>query len=235
MPEKWKKKMITWKELHPSYQHILWDYDMSLAFLQEHYPWIVDTWLSYTHPIQRCDVFRLFVVYHYGGIYVDLDEEPRRPFDNLLEYNVLLPQTTRSVYWVSNFLIGSIPKHPFLKQCIDSLESRKNKYKWLGRHTHVMYSTGPMFVTDMLKKYKGNDIFILSAQSVNGTVVNDDGEKLSVLLKHSLGKTWNGWDTKVLNFFTEHWKELVILLLIFIIVVIYYYRHDRNCSVVCDR
>ena len=236
IPLEWKENMQQWKAYHPDYTHILWDYDTSLRFLKTYYPWFVDTWLEYKHPIQRCDAFRLFAVYHYGGIYIDLDESPNQSFDNLLQYNVLLPQTTYFVDRVSNFLIGSVPRHPFLQKCITSLEDYKHKYRYFGRHLHVMYSTGPMFITDMVKEYNDevvvSDIFVLSAQVVHGKHENDTKHP-SILLTSKKGKTWNTWDTNLINFFIRWKKEIVIALLCILIVILYYYYNIRQCRMVC--
>lgn len=42
------------------------------------YPWFMSTYLSFTFPVQKIDALRYFLMRHYGGIYVDLDNV-RRP------------------------------------------------------------------------------------------------------------------------------------------------------------
>jgi mannosyltransferase OCH1-like enzyme len=49
--------------------------------LQEHqaltllrYPWFLETFDGYPYPIQRADAIRYFVLHHFGGIYIDLDD-----------------------------------------------------------------------------------------------------------------------------------------------------------------
>ena len=38
------------------------------------YPWFLEDWDQYEFPIQRADAIRYFVLSHYGGIYIDLDD-----------------------------------------------------------------------------------------------------------------------------------------------------------------
>jgi mannosyltransferase OCH1-like enzyme len=47
---------------------------MARTFIATHYPWFLDTFNGYKYPIQRADSIRYFALYHYGGIYIDLDD-----------------------------------------------------------------------------------------------------------------------------------------------------------------
>jgi inositol phosphorylceramide mannosyltransferase catalytic subunit len=38
------------------------------------YPWFLETYDSYLYAIQRADSLRYFLLAHYGGIYLDLDD-----------------------------------------------------------------------------------------------------------------------------------------------------------------
>ena len=45
------------------------------------------------------------------------------------------------------------PNNPFIKFCIDNLPNYVNSYYYFGKHFHIMNSTGPEFLTNMIKKY----------------------------------------------------------------------------------
>ena len=47
---------------------------MSRELIATEYPWFLTTFDNYTQPIQRADAIRYFVLSHYGGIYIDLDD-----------------------------------------------------------------------------------------------------------------------------------------------------------------
>lgn len=38
------------------------------------YPWFLETFDTYRFPIQRADAIRYFILAHYGGVYIDLDD-----------------------------------------------------------------------------------------------------------------------------------------------------------------
>jgi mannosyltransferase OCH1-like enzyme len=37
------------------------------------YPWFLDTYDGYPYPVQRTDAIRYFLIRHFGGVYIDLD------------------------------------------------------------------------------------------------------------------------------------------------------------------
>jgi inositol phosphorylceramide mannosyltransferase catalytic subunit len=51
---------------------MFWTDQNGRAFLLKHYPSLVRTFDSYTHPVQRADALRYAVLHHYGGIYLDM-------------------------------------------------------------------------------------------------------------------------------------------------------------------
>ena len=52
----------------------MWTDAKSRELIATEYPWFLNTFDNYTHPIQRADAIRYFVLAHYGGVYIDLDD-----------------------------------------------------------------------------------------------------------------------------------------------------------------
>lgn len=52
----------------------LWTDEKSRDFIAAEYPWFLETFESYPQSIQRADAIRYFVLAHFGGVYVDLDD-----------------------------------------------------------------------------------------------------------------------------------------------------------------
>lgn len=52
----------------------LWTNEKSRDFIAAEYPWFLETFDGYKYPIQRADSIRYFVLAHYGGTYIDLDD-----------------------------------------------------------------------------------------------------------------------------------------------------------------
>lgn len=91
IPEIWQEPQQTCLDLHPDYEYKLWTDKKAREFIaneyattpqpQEHqaltilrYPWFLETFDGYPYPIQRADAIRYFVLHHFGGIYIDLDD-----------------------------------------------------------------------------------------------------------------------------------------------------------------
>jgi hypothetical protein len=123
-----------WRKLNPSYEYHLFDDDDCISFLdntygKEHaelFQWIRDG------PI-KADFWRVCVIFHYGGIYVDIDAEPLLGFADFLgpETTFYTHETQRPPGEIGGTLLnphvlGAVPGHPILSQCID-------KYIELGR------------------------------------------------------------------------------------------------------
>lgn len=150
IPQHWKDGQQKCIDLHPDYKYILWTDDMSRDFIKEEYPWFLDTFDGYKYPIQRADAIRYFVLSHFGGIYIDLDDGCQRKLDPLLTVPAFVRKTVPT--GVSNDVMGSVPRHPFFLKVMDSLD--KYDRNWLIPYLTIMFSTGPLFVSVMWKQYK---------------------------------------------------------------------------------
>ncbi|CDK28203.1 unnamed protein product [Kuraishia capsulata CBS 1993] len=150
IPEIWKEGQQRCIDLHPDYQYILWTDEMAHNFIAENYPWFLSTYDGYKYPIERADAIRYFVLNHFGGIYIDLDDGCARRLDPLLQYSAFVRKTVPT--GVSNDVMGSVPRHPFFLKVIQSLESYD--HNWLVPYITIMYSTGPLFLSVLWKRYK---------------------------------------------------------------------------------
>jgi mannosyltransferase OCH1-like enzyme len=74
IPEVWVEAQQSCIDLHPDYEYILWTNEKSRDFIAAEYPWFLETFDGYKYPIQRADSIRYFVLAHYGGTYIDLDD-----------------------------------------------------------------------------------------------------------------------------------------------------------------
>ena len=203
VPEKWKESVDSCKQLHADFQHIIWtDKDME-KFVKEEYPDFYKTYKSYTYHIQRCDAFRYLVLYKYGGIYLDMDIMCNKKLNTLLNYDlVIAPSISVNGIYTNSFFM-SIPRHPFLKYCIEQLVEYKNAYQYFGKHLHVMNSTGPLFMTNRLDDYgKIKNFYILSYKEFAGdcNICNEHVCKGGIYFTHIKGNSWHEIDSTIYNF-----------------------------------
>ncbi|MDR1147828.1 MAG: glycosyl transferase, partial [Spirochaetaceae bacterium] len=86
IPENYERCMATWKAKLPDYEFILWDtarFDMNSVL------WVKQ---AFDVKLYACaaDYIRLYAVYSRGGIYLDMDMEVVKPFDELLKADTML-------------------------------------------------------------------------------------------------------------------------------------------------
>ena len=170
------KKMLREVQLHlpAGWRYIRWGLVEAIAFLQNNYPCflpILD--LETSFPVIKCDFFRYVLMYHFGGVYFDLDFVPTKPMDQLLAdlekrrvhffpTNKSAPSVVLSEEWENSMefsgtlhngiLISKTAGHPFwmqlMMQVYDTLCVR---CELPTNYDEVYRRTGPKFLCSMAK------------------------------------------------------------------------------------
>jgi len=96
IPAHWKGPQQSCLDLHPDYEYKLWTDKKSREFIAAEYPWFLETFDGYPYPIQRADAIRYFVLHHFGGIYIDLDDVRTTPSLNYTHTNNVRDATAAS-------------------------------------------------------------------------------------------------------------------------------------------
>ncbi|KDQ64610.1 glycosyltransferase family 32 protein [Jaapia argillacea MUCL 33604] len=221
LPARWKTISQACREMMPDYEYMLWTDASSREFIAEHYPWFLDTFDNYIYPIQRADAIRYFVLYHYGGVYMDLDMGCLRRMDPLLAYPIILPKTIP--VGISNDLMFAEKGHPFMAQTIHNLITFD--HNWILNYPTVMFSTGPMFLSAQYGLYTsshpatsdqpGGEIRVLP-KSLYGKNAKP-GEAPHAFFSHFYGSSWHAGDAGFIGFLGKWgtvvmWVGLVILI-----------------------
>ena len=204
-------------------EYILWTDASSREFIAEHYSWFLDTFDNYTYPIQRADAIRYFVLYHFGGVYIDLDIGCLRPVDPLLIYPVILPKTIP--VGVSNDLMFAERHHPLFEQTIHNLINFD--HSWILNYPTVMFSTGPMFLSAQYGLYTVahrntafQDIRILP-KALYGKNAKED-EAPHSFFSHFYGSSWHSDDAAFIGFLGTWGKALLWIGLVLLIIGLLY-------------
>lgn len=172
---------------------ILWTDESIRNWLQTHYPDFISTFDSYSYQIQRIDSSRYFVLYHHGGVYMDMDVGCFKTKDigDLVNYmeasgkQVALPQT--DPVGLSNDVMFASKNSPFFEKAMTSLPTKK---RWFGLYyLTVLYSTGSLFVSLLYfrqKPLEQRQIAIISPR-----LYTNKGTRY---FRHFHGSTWHGKD-----------------------------------------
>lgn len=214
---------------------MLWTDASSREFIAKEYPWFLDTFDGYTYPIQRADAIRYFVLYHYGGVYLDLDIGCQRPVDSLLTYSVILPKTIP--VGVSNDLMFAEKNHPFLAQTIHNLIAFD--YSWVLNYPTVMFSTGPMYLSFQYgswtsgnpptKEFPGGEVRILPKSLYGKNALPEEAPHS--FFTHYYGSSWHADDAAFIGFLGTWGKGLMwvgLFVLVFGLVRLALAPHRRQ-------
>ena len=155
IPLNWQRARNACIELHRNFeQFYFWSDENSEEFLGKNYPWFLSTWKSYETFVQKADSLRYFVLYHYGGIFLDMDLSCRVSLNPLLhslerhslsESGDLFFGVKAFPVGISNGFLISTRAHPFLRRVIENLSSYHRTF--LFPHATIVISTGPMYLS----------------------------------------------------------------------------------------
>ena len=86
VPSDLQKYMQTWKVKLPDYEFIKWDFK---RFPKGKSKWVDQAFDKKKYAI-AADYIRLFALYNYGGIYLDMDVEVLKSYDDLLPLSSMI-------------------------------------------------------------------------------------------------------------------------------------------------
>ncbi|KAF4550389.1 Glycosyltransferase sugar-binding region containing DXD motif-containing protein 2 [Elsinoe fawcettii] len=228
------------RDTNSNYDIRVWNSSASRDLIADEYPWFLSQYDSYRYPIQRIDAFKYFVLWHYGGVYMDMDIACRRSLDPLLHFPAWFPKATP--LGVNNDLMAARPSHPVLRRMIDGLHVRNINY--LFPYITIWLSTGPQYTTDIISRWhrevgkmlvdtvqrraKGIEPRYRRARRYSRTDPSSGGDTVFILppkfyseeytfFGHSPGGTWYEGDVTVVLWIIDH---LRILLSVFSITAI---------------
>ena len=69
---------------------------------------------------KACDYLRMYYLYKYGGVYIDMDTTILRPFDDVLDNIMFVCQEENQ--FIANGIVWSIPEHPLLAHYLKTVE-----------------------------------------------------------------------------------------------------------------
>lgn len=221
VPEIWRGAQVMCRDANPDYEIRTWTEEGARELLQQHYAWFLPTYDQYNFQIQRVDALKYFVLFHYGGVYMDLDISCRRPLDPLLQFSAWFPRT--KPMGLGNDLMAGTPQHPVFSTLINNL--KKHNRNLYFTYLTVFWSTGPMFVNNVLKKWLKEQTQMPHHQSLSETLdANHNGRHrytgasgISVLPQifytdhysffgHREGGSWHGNDVLVVEWIIQKLK-----------------------------
>jgi mannosyltransferase OCH1-like enzyme len=141
IPERFLPYIESWKRIMPDYEIR----QLSLENLDKKSPFVQECLKRENYAIaghfERCRA-----LYETGGIYFDVDIEAIKPLDDLLNQDFFVGKEDLTV--INNAVVGSVAGYPFLKKCMEFMES------FDFSQDHIELRTGPWMFTELIDKEK---------------------------------------------------------------------------------
>lgn len=118
IPEQLQRCMESWKKYLPDYEFMLWDlkrFDVNQTL------WTKQAFEAKKYAF-AADYIRLYAVYNYGGIYMDMDVEVVKPFGELLDAPYILGVETQD--GIEAGVFGAMKHNPYIGKCLEYYKNR---------------------------------------------------------------------------------------------------------------
>lgn len=120
IPADLQRCMKSWKRHLPDYEFMLWD--------TNRFPLEQSTWVSEAFEQKKyafaADYIRIYALYHYGGIYLDMDVEVLKSFNPLLELPMVVGFDHHADKFMEVATWGVVKEHLALKIVLDFYDTR---------------------------------------------------------------------------------------------------------------
>jgi mannosyltransferase OCH1-like enzyme len=133
MPERFVQFGKQWEEMHPDWTLIEWNDAPRWLRNRQAYN-------AAKSPAEACDVLRYELLLTYGGVYIDVDFQPLKPLDELID-GLDCWSASEAPGVVSIGIMGAVPGHPLFQDVVFDLK------RSAAEPGHVTSRTGPRFFT----------------------------------------------------------------------------------------
>tara|TARA_B100001173_G_C16020117_1_gene561639 strand:- start:1100 stop:1864 length:765 start_codon:yes stop_codon:yes gene_type:complete len=161
LPNFFQNNIDSWKKLNPEYNIIFYDDEKINNFFNKYCQEYLNIINSYDKMINKVDIFKMLVLYYFGGVYVDCDVKCLKPIDELLQNKTFVmgygpSECNVGIYknykLIECAVIASIPNHSIWSTVVLSNLKPLN----LQKNKHIPFTTGPVFMTECVEKYIQN-------------------------------------------------------------------------------
>jgi hypothetical protein len=120
VPQNLQKYMATWRKYLPEYKFIKWDFK---RFPKGKSKWVDQAFENKKYAFAS-DYIRLYALYNYGGIYLDMDVEVVRPYGNLLLLKTMLGHENSKSKSLEVAAFGVERHSEWIKKCLEHYNQR---------------------------------------------------------------------------------------------------------------
>jgi mannosyltransferase OCH1-like enzyme len=232
IPNKWSSSPESLKKYHPTWKYHLTDDQENRQFMLTHYPEylnLYDRLGREVKPICQVDMIRILRLHKYGGVYIDLDYEALKPFDDLfsIDSDLYLFRTSNLGGFTNSFL-ASIPGCYFWIKCIEKIIYRLDNKPWyiLG-DLRVLWTTGPGMLTDVANEYNKPYVTIPYKLghpcNICDHYLNRVCTASESYVKELKGSSWTDPSVDIFYFMVCRWEYILSILFLILLIILFYF------------
>lgn len=130
-----KKSIASFLQKNPNYGWYIMDDEQCRQFIQDHFSQeFYNMYISLPIGVMKADVWRIAIIYVYGGVYIDTDCDCMVPLDSWIDPKdelIVFEEHHNGSY--GNFVIIAQPKHPALLESLNKVIQIYNSETFLSQ------------------------------------------------------------------------------------------------------
>ena len=148
--------IATWKKLNPQYEYRFMSDEQMDYFVRKYYPGaIYQMFCDMPIIVMKADIWRILVLYQFGGIYADIDAKciiPIQHWEKIRSHSFIVSYENDNHHFC-NWTMAAAPGHPILKKIIEVMLDRwREGIRYHYEHM-VHHHTGPGVVTKGITEF----------------------------------------------------------------------------------
>jgi mannosyltransferase OCH1-like enzyme len=135
------------KLIYNDWEYRLWNKDDCITFLTNNYPKYLDYFNLLNIEIKKHDFIRILIIYHYGGMYLDLDIMPisKININNFIDYDIYFSSESPEPVPTNCFILSKSKQEFFINYA--------NYVMTLSMDLGAVAHTGPGALVEFYKEY----------------------------------------------------------------------------------
>lgn len=157
------------RAVHPDWQYRLYNDKDCNYLVNQFFPELAKLYANVPYDIMRADIFRILVVYLYGGFYFDVDMVFHKSLDELIIHKAVFATEIKlsaedmkfhnhqHSKRIANYGFGSEAGHPFFQYIIRYWLQNAQQLRQVNTEHDVLETTGPGMLTKLFHTFFGDN------------------------------------------------------------------------------
>lgn len=173
IPENFREMANSWRQKHLDWEYVFWTDEMNRNFIKENFSYFLPIFDGYESNIQRVDAVRYFILYKYGGMFIDMDFDCLANISPLLGNSICIfgkePLEHCKIHnknrIISNAFMGTRKGSHFFYHLCKELEQINSITDY--PNDKILESTGPFMLSRVYDKYdRKEEITLLESEVI---------------------------------------------------------------------